>query len=264
VVREYRYAGPDGEGIPGLPPGTGAAIGSEYCVHLLPGVGELEKAILLARDRRAPLLLLTPYFRDAELKKSMALFRAIPEGADVLVAVNDWGVLLALRALFPRLPLSVGRLLSGQKRCPRIAGSPFLTEKGRAWHGEGFFSSPRVRRYLREEFGVVGFHADVLEWGSPVSGAPADGEPAFSLYLHGPYSIVTVSDTCAWIGGVSSSSVPSCSRPCRNGSVALREGTMGREMIQQGKARFVETSPSSPSVPGDRPSAIFVLYGEVP
>jgi hypothetical protein len=264
MVREYRYTGPDGEGVPELPPGTGAAIGSEYCVHLLPGVGELEKAILLARDRRAPLLLLTPYFRDAELKKSMALFRAIPEGADVLVAVNDWGALLALRALFPRLPLSVGRLLSGQKRCPRIAGSPFLTEKGRAWYGEGLFSSPRARRYLREEFGVVGFHADVLAWGSPVPEAPADGEPAFFLYLHGPYSIVTVSDACSWIGGISSSAIPSCPRPCRNGSVVLREGSMGREMIGKGKAKFVETSPPSPSAPRDRPSAISVLYEEVP
>ena len=34
--REYRYLGPDGEGIAGLPDAVGAALGSEYCVHLLP------------------------------------------------------------------------------------------------------------------------------------------------------------------------------------------------------------------------------------
>jgi hypothetical protein len=237
MVRGYRYAGPDGEGIPGLPPGTGAAIGSEYCVHLLPGVGELEKAILLARDRRAPLLLLTPYFRHAELKKSMALFRAIPEGADVLVAVNDWGVLLALRALFPhgkREGVARGGFLFLPPREAIPAGG---VRGGRIPRGCARVGKPRIRRPRGRGTGLL------------------------SLSSH---SIVTVSDTCAWIGGVSSSSVPSCSRPCRNGSVALREGTMGREMIQQGKARFVETSPSSPSVPGDRPSAIFVLYGEVP
>jgi hypothetical protein len=121
-----------------------------------------------------------------------------------------------------------------------------------------------VRRSLREEFGVSGYHADVLAWGGPVPGTPADGEPAFSLYLHGPYSIVTVSDDCAWIGGISSSAVPSCPRPCRNGSVVLREGSMGREMIQKGKARFVETSAPSLSAPGDRSSVISVLYEEVP
>jgi hypothetical protein len=157
VVREYRYAGPDGEGIPGLPPGTGAAIGSEYCVHLLPGVGELEKAILLARDRRAPLLLLTPYFRDAELKKSMALFRAIPEGADVPLphgkreGVARGGFLfLPPREAIPaggvrggRIPRGCARVGKPRIRRPRGRGTGLLSLSSRAvLHRDGV-------RYLR-------------------------------------------------------------------------------------------------------------------
>jgi len=245
VHLEYRYLGPGGEGIAGLPDGVGAALGSEYCVHLLPSAQRMAQVAREASERGAPLLLLTPYFRDAELKRTIPLFRAIPQGAPVDVAVNDWGALQALHGLFPRMRLSVGRLLSGRKRDPRIGVSTRLTEAGRAWHGEGIFSSPRARAYLEETFGVTGYHVDDLPWSRPVrdgeagnsrDAVPAGGAPR--LFVHAPYALVTVSDACPWIGGVSSSAVASCPRPCRGGQVVLREPTAGGDLLQKGKARF--------------------------
>lgn len=259
----YRYAGPDGEGIVRLPRGTGAAIGSEYCVHLLPGVETLGKALNAAHEGNIPLLLLTPYFRDVELKRAMPLFRAIPAEADVVIAVNDWGALLALHTLFPRLRLTIGRLLAGQKRCPRIPGSPHLTERGRTWHGEGIFSSRSAGRYLREMFGVAGYHVDSLEWGTLVPANLPGGAPSPEMYVHSPYAVVTVSDACPWIGGKSSAAVPSCARPCRDGSIVLREPSMGKEMILKGKARFVYASRSARCAEGGELGPV-VLYEEIP
>jgi len=235
----YRYAGPDGEGARNLPEGVGCAIGSEYCVHLLPSAGSLASAAETCIARDTPLLLLTPYFRDGELKRLLPLFRAIPGGADVDVAVNDWGALLVLRALFPGIRRSVGRLLSGQKRCPRIGASPRLNDAGRAWHGEGLFSSAKARSWLGKEMGVSGYHVDSLPWGPQSFGTfpdPGDGTPR--LYVHSPYAVVTVSDSCPWIGGASSASLSSCPRSCRQGPVRLREVSMGGDMLQRGKARF--------------------------
>ncbi|MBI5903984.1 MAG: hypothetical protein HZB86_00265 [Deltaproteobacteria bacterium] len=237
-MREYRYLGPDGEGIAELPVGAGGAMGSEYCVHLLPTAARMAEAASEASARSAPLLLLTPYFRDAELKRTLPLFRAIPPGADVDVAVNDWGLLQTLHGLFPRMRLSVGRLLSGQKRCPRIGSSPRLTEEGRKWHGEGIFSSPRARDFLEGEMGVTGYHLDALPWTRGVRPAPEDAE----FFVHQPYSIVTVTDACPWIGGMSSSLLPSCPRPCREGCVVLKEPSMGEGLLQRGKARFAAAS----------------------
>jgi len=264
MTREYRYAGPDGAGIAGLPPGVGAVVGSDYCVHLLPGPEALSGAIAAARARDVPLILLTPYFRDAELKKAIGLFRAIPEGDDVLVSVNDWGALLAARVLLPRLNLSIGRLLSGQKRCPRIGISPRLTEAGRAWHAEGLFSSPRARAYLRESFGVSSYHVDVPGWGSALPATSGVEESPVSLYVHAPYAIVTVSDTCPWIGGKSSASVPSCTRPCRDGAIAVTELSMGNELILKGKARFVRVGDALAGGVDARDSLDSVLYDDTP
>lgn len=282
---EYRYLGPDGDGIGGLPAGAGAAIGSEYCVHLLPTAARMAALVEQAAAREAPLLLLTPYFRDVELKVSLPLFRAIPEGAPVDVAVNDWGLLATLHGLFPRMRLSLGRLLSGRKRCPRIGASPRLTEAGRAWHGEGIFSSLRARAYLEETFGVTGYHVDDLPWSRPApedagrgtaagsasagsgtgpSGTAGREENAPFLFVHAPYAIVTVSDTCPWIGGKSSAEVSSCPRPCRNGHVILREPSMGGDILLKGKARFTAPAPASTVLPGPSGSACVLKYADPP
>jgi hypothetical protein len=266
MVAEYRYAGPDGEGIADLPDGVGAVLGNEYCVHLVPAPAKLEGAIAEAGERGIPLLLLTPYFRDAELKNSVALFRAIPEGTDIDVAVNDWGALLALHTLFPSLRLSLGRLLSGQKRCPRIGSSPVLTTEGRAWQWEGIFTSARARNHLEEAFGISGYHIDALAWGPTLADpdVKTSGGDLPCLYLHAPYAIVTVSDACPWIGGKSSASVPSCPRPCRDGAVLLREPSMGGELIQRGKARFVRYGPSGSALPDAETRHSLVVHDDPP
>ncbi len=266
VPREFRYAGPGGEGIPNLPDGVGCAVGSEYCVHLLPDAGELADSLSAARARKVPVLLLTPYFRDDELKRAIPLFRSIPADADVDVAINDWGLLFTLRTLLPDLRLSIGRLLSGQKRCPRIGISPALTPEGRAWHGEGIFSSAAARNFLGREFGISGYHVDSVEWSSPACGKfPRQGAPnSLRLYVHEPFAIVTVSDRCPWLGGKSSSAIPSCTRPCRKGVAALSNPSMGGELLQRGKARFFQSVSGIPQgLPGiDAPFRI--LYHDLP
>ncbi|MDD5761810.1 MAG: hypothetical protein PHP88_04795 [bacterium] len=261
---EYRYLGPDGEGIVGLPDGVGAAMGSEYCVHLLPSAARMAEAVREAANRGAKLLLLAPYFRDAELKALLPLFRAIPAGAQVDVAVNDWGALQTLHGLFPRMRLSIGRLLSGQKRCPRIGASARLTEEGRMWHGEGIFSAPRARAYLEETYGVTGYHVDDLPWSRPAPEDAGNEASATLLFVHVPHAVVTVSDACPWIGGASSASVATCPRPCRNGHVILREPSMGGDLLQKGKARFTSRDPGETGRPSSPAAGTVVTYRDLP
>ncbi|RJP25196.1 MAG: hypothetical protein C4529_01015 [Deltaproteobacteria bacterium] len=259
-MKEYRYLGPDGEGIAELPMGVGAAIGSEYCVHLLPTAARMAAAVAEAAAKGAPLLLLTPYFRDTEMKRTLPLFRAIPPGADVDVAVNDWGLLQTIHGLFPRMRLSAGRLLTGQKRCPRIGSSPRLTEGGRKWHGEGIFSSARARAFLEGEMGVMGYHLDSLPWGASL---PADAADR-AFFVHSPFAIVTVTDACPWIGGKSSAEVPSCPRPCGEGHLVLREPSMGGDLLQKGKARFVAVGTGDPASGESRSAVAQVKYPVLP
>lgn len=262
----FRYAGPGGDGIDALPDGIAPAVGSEYCTHLLPSEEELRRAIALARGRRLPLLLLTPYLRDAELRRIMALIRVIPRDAPVVAAVNDWGLLCAARTLVPWLDMTVGRLLSGQKRCPRIGASERVNTAGKALQGEGIFSSGRAREHLRRSFGVSGYHVDRLPYGPDVLEGGSLGAEGTSpcLFVHAPYAIVTVSDVCPWIGGRSSAGIESCPRPCRHGAVRLREPSMGKEMILKGKARFVDMGDGDARDSAESPLLHLVRYDGLP
>ena len=252
MISEIHYAGPDGAGIARMPEGVGAAIGSDYCVHLLPGLDALGEAIALTAARRVPLLLLTPYLRDAELKNVTLLLRSIPGDADVTLSINDWGALYAWRTLFPGLPLTLGRLLSGQKSCPRIGQSDRLTDEGRAWHGEGLFSSPVAARFLSEKMGVRGFHVDALPWRIPraLPAGSGEGSPPL-LFVHEGWPIVTVTDRCPWLGGMSSAAVSACPRHCREGRVRLHAPSMGGDLIARGKARFAEMTVGETGSPGE-------------
>ncbi len=262
----FRYAGPCGEGIDALPAGTAPAVGSEYCTHLLPSEEQLRRAIALARGRRLPLLLLTSYLRDVELRRTLALFRTVPKDAPVVAAVNDWGLLCAARTLVPWVDLTLGRLLSGQKRCPRIAASGRINAAGKALQGEGIFSSGRARDHLRRDYGVSGYHVDRLPYGPDVLEGEdcTKGGPPACLFVHAPYAIVTVSDSCPWIGGRSSAAIASCSRPCRHGAVRLREPSMGKEMILKGKARFVDMGGDDAMDRPEAPSRHLVRYDGLP
>ena len=51
---EYRYFGPDSDVIGELPDGVGAAMGSEYCVHLLPSAARMSEAVREAAERSRP------------------------------------------------------------------------------------------------------------------------------------------------------------------------------------------------------------------
>jgi hypothetical protein len=178
--------------------------------------------------------------------------------------VNDWGALYAWRTLFPSLRMTLGRLLSGQKRCPRIGVSDRLTDEGRAWHGEGIFSSPVAARFLSDKLSVRGFHVDALPWSVPraLPAETGEGGPP-TLFVHEGWPVVTVTDRCPWLGGASSASVAACPRHCREGRVRLEAPSMGGVLIARGKARFAEGS-GAERPPGGNARIVRVLYDDCP
>jgi hypothetical protein len=266
VTREVVYLGPDPPpgALDALPEGAGAALGSDYCVHLLPSPGRFSLLSAEAAERGAPLLLLVPWLRDGELRRLLPLFRAIPPGGGVTVSSNDLGLLLTLTLLLPGVPRTLGRLYSGQKRCPRVAASPLLTPAGRGWHGEGLPGSAASRAVLGSVLSLSGYHADLLP-GSDLAGwAAALAAEGATLYVHLPPAVVTVTDRCPWLGGKSSASVAACPRHCRSGVVALSHRSMGEELLVRGKGRFVGLPGGEEAAAPEGENVVLVRYDGVP
>jgi hypothetical protein len=268
MTRRLLYLGPDPSpaDLSSLPPGEGAALGSDYCVHLLPSPERLARLCEAAAEGGTPLLLLVPWLRDDELRRLLPLLRAVPAGAPLAVSANDFGLLLTMKLVFPELPRTLGRLLSGQKRCPRTALSPLLTAAGRAWHGEGVPGSAAARSLLSAGLDLSGYHADLLGGSALAGWAAALAAEGCTLYVHLPPAAVTVTDRCPWLGGRTSASLSACPRHCRSGVVTLSHPSMGGDLLLRGKGRFTDpfAGDAEPPVPPEGENVVLVRYDGVP
>jgi len=96
-------------------------FGQEFCERLLPTRSQLDEMQERARELGLAFTLVTPYVTEEGLEQVEALVGHL-SGCDsrAEVVVNDWGVLYWLRETHPDLVPVLGRLLTKQKRGPRI------------------------------------------------------------------------------------------------------------------------------------------------
>jgi len=97
-------------------------FGIEFCERLIPTLEQLKQALAFARSRNLAFSLVTPYLTDSGLNKLKPLLGALDQrksGDEVVI--NDWGVFNLLDREYPALIPVLGRLLTKQKRCPRLS-----------------------------------------------------------------------------------------------------------------------------------------------
>jgi hypothetical protein len=97
-------------------------FGNEFCERRLPKLAELKKAAGYCRKHKLLFSLVTPYLTDIGLKKLIKLFDWLKNTRPrTEVIINDYGLLNLLHQRYPKLTPVLGRLLTKQKRDPRIA-----------------------------------------------------------------------------------------------------------------------------------------------
>lgn len=97
-------------------------FGNEFCERLIPRPGYLKQILSHARKKDLKFSLVTPYVTDYGLAKLAALFDLLRvKNIECEAIVNDWGVLHLINRKYPNLTPILGRLLTKQKRCPRLA-----------------------------------------------------------------------------------------------------------------------------------------------
>lgn len=95
--------------------------GNEFCQRLIPPVMHLERILCVIEKRKLNLSLVTPYVTNEGLEKVAALFELLKKRqVNCEVIVNDWGVLNLLNREYPGFTPVLGRMLTKQKRGPRI------------------------------------------------------------------------------------------------------------------------------------------------
>ena len=164
-------------------------FGPEFCQYLLPSPPELKEALNFSRQRRLSFTLVTPFVTEEGLKKLIPLWEVLKDWGNPEVVVNDWGVLCFLRENHPEFSLVLGRLLSKQKRGPRLLNIKDKIPR-KMWNHfqRSYLDLALVQDFLSQR-GIRRVELDNL-----LQGIKRDPRIPASLYY--PYTYVTTTRMC--------------------------------------------------------------------
>lgn len=217
-------------------------FGAEFCQWRIPAASSVVRTYERTRELGMGFTLLTPWVTDAGLRKLATLFRALSEasGGDAArpeVVVNDYGVLDLLKEGRYRLMPVLGRLLTKQKRCPRIPGlMEDLPEPGRELFLHAGIEDPVSVRYLKS-FGIRRVELD-----NPLQGMSVRlKEAGLRGTVYTPYAYVTVTRHCpASFDGNTWRSFTGCTQKgCLRGVMEMSNPAHDEPLIMRGNAQFV-------------------------
>lgn len=207
-------------------------FGAEFCPWGFPALPVLQRYVALARDHALPLTLLTPVVYQPFLPVLQKTFaELLPEllpGDEVVV--SDLGTLALLAQRPAGVELAIGRVLSGQKRGPRILDLD-LNDAEREYFRQGRWYQQEAAAFLAEQ-GVRRVELDNLLQGLAPLPEPLVGT------LHIPYAMVTSSRNCPF-------RPPGRSGACPGGCGELFRLTTPETPVplwQAGNTQFIENA----------------------
>jgi hypothetical protein len=230
---------------------SGVRFGSEFCEHLLPNLGVLEKAYELVREGGKEFIYVTPRLSNAGIERLKEQLSFLSEKGEVRVVVNDFGALNVLRH-YPRLRPHLGRHLY---RLP--ARSPWteryieptdpLSDEGR-WIRDVYASTslnfqPTIDLY--RSYGCQGADVDWIARIFPSLGFLVRNGLSLSMHLF--LVPVTFTRKCHTARFLEEKSPEECSRPCLGRALLLRNELLeavGVDFFLHGNAVFRLVQPS--------------------
>jgi len=213
-------------------------FGHEFCQRLLPSPEEVCRAAVHAREQGLGFTFVTPFVTNAGLKLVRELTAALLkhiEDNNVEIVANDWGVLHFLHREHRGVNVVLGRLLSKQKRGPRLLKiAKRMPEAAMNHFRRSNIDAPHVVEFLKR-MSVKRVELDNLLQGIRRN----NGLPA-SLYY--PYGYISTTRLCLMMGGDKPGknlrSLGTCHRECRNYSVTLRHSDMSADLLLKGNTQF--------------------------
>jgi hypothetical protein len=165
-------------------------FGTEFCERLLPTPKLLEQVFNKSRDAALCFTLLTPFVTDAGMKNLVPLLEWLDVNSEATeVVVNDFGVLHLLRNEYPSLIPVLGRLLTKQKRGPRLIRILDIVPDKMKQHFMGTPTDIDDYRSLIEKYGIKR-----LEFDNPLQGVARLPWIPASIYY--PYAYISTTRIC--------------------------------------------------------------------
>lgn len=242
-------------------------FGNEFCQRLIPSIPDLMKVLTYIKGKGLDFSLVTPYVTNEGIMKLEALFGLLKTlGFTCEVVVNDWGVLYLVNRKYPKLIPILGRLLTKQKRGPRIikllkrdTKQWFLKDKENPkikylvikkklpleldpyYKGSNTSSVPLIHNFL------ISQRIKRIELDNPAQGLFLNlpkGKISASVYL--PYVYISTTFFCPTVGCNQKEKpflkIKPCNRECQKYIFKLRHKTMPKVIFLKGNTFFYKCS----------------------
>lgn len=95
-------------------------FGNEFCQNLIPAPDTLKRWYFFTRAKNKEFSFVTPFVTNLGLKRLKDLLAFLNCQGEVEVVFNDWGVFKLIKDNFSNLKPVLGRLLTKQRRDPRM------------------------------------------------------------------------------------------------------------------------------------------------
>ncbi len=212
-------------------------FGNEFCQNLIPSVQEMAYILDTVSKKRMDFTLATPFVTNEGMARLIPLIEYISNRlAASEIVINDWGLLRWLNRRYPHLKLSLGRLLTKQKRGPRILNLMHRVPAGMVRHfSQSNADVPILTNFLISK-GVTRIELDNLLQGIVRNNPEIKG----SLYI--PFAYVTTTRFCLINDYRNRHRRPRgvfvCKRECRDYLLRLRHKKMPVELLLKGNTQF--------------------------
>ncbi|MBU1367714.1 MAG: hypothetical protein ABIK26_02775 [Candidatus Omnitrophota bacterium] len=237
--------------------------GREFCERLIPSSDELDGILSFVRKNKLDFSLVAPYVTNAGLKKLQVLLELLKaKTVNCEIIVNDWGVLNLVNCKYPNLMPVLGRLLTKQKRgprlakllnrdaCPRLIQNPqnpkqrilIFTKKlpldlDPYYKGSNASSVPIIHNFLISR-GVRRIELDNTAHGIRLE--LPKGKISASVYF--PYVYISTTFFCPTAGcdekNKSFLKIKSCKRQCQRYTFKMRHKTIPKLIYLKGNTQF--------------------------
>jgi hypothetical protein len=213
-------------------------FGIEFCQNLLPSKEEIGQILRFIFEKRIDFTFVTPYLTNEGMEKIKGLLSCVIDAqAEAEIVINDWGLLEWINQEYPGLNLALGRLLTKQKRGPRILKLIGIVPDTMIQH----FRKSNVDASAAIDF-LIERQIKRVELDNLLQGI---SRPPHSLKgsLYIPFAYITTTRLCLLSSCENESDkylrmVSACNRECQRYTFKLTHKNMPVDLLLKGNTQF--------------------------
>lgn len=213
-------------------------FGIEFCQNLIPVKEELDHILKFVSENKLDFTFVTPYLTNEGMRKIKTLLSyIIDEQPKAEIVINDWGLLESLNRDYFDLNLVLGRLLTKQKRGPRILNLMGRVPDAMIQH----FRQSNVDSFTISNF-LISKQIKRVELDNLLQGI---SRPPHSLKssLYIPFAYITTTrlcllSSCEDKGNKPLRAISGCDKECQRYTFRLAHKKMPVDLFLKGNTQF--------------------------